>query len=366
MKVSTAKQTQILTDLRHEILSGRWSLFTALPSENALARRFGVSRMTTMLVMRDLESQGLVTRVQGRGTFVTRSALSRRVGLIVPGLADSEFYPAVVDAILKAAQAMSYELRIFRVDSEDRDIRAHQALRFADKLVKEGTSGVIYQPLDSTTDAASLNGRVLSVFSAAHVPVVLLDYDVVQPPDRSVYDVVGINNPDAGYRLAWNLISVGARKIDFLMRPDWAPSIVNRLRGVKTAVANGGRSCRCRVLLAEPDDVRALRRHLRQGRPDAFVCGNDTHAAIFKQTLEKVGLTVPGDVLLAGFDDVKLAALLTPPLTTIRNPCAEIGAKAFGVLIARMARPDAPSSDVFLPAPLVVRESTARIAKKST
>ena len=62
--------------------------------------------------------------------------------------------------------------------------------------------------------------------------------------------------------------------------------------------------------------------------PDAFICGNDHTAARLLQTLGAIGKQVPRDVLLAGFDDVACAQLLSPPLTTMRQPCEEIAAVA--------------------------------------
>jgi len=231
----------------------------------------------------------------------------------------------------------------------------------AGRLIEERVAGVIFQPLEFIADSDKVNSEIVSRFQSAGVAVVLLDYDVVPPPQRSSLDIVGINNPDAGYRLAKHLLDQGIRRMAFQMRPNWAPSVRNRLRGVVTCV--GAKGLKCEVLEAEPDDAPALARFLRRHRPEAFICGNDTAAAVFKQTLEKLGRKVPDDVLLAAFDDVRLASLLSPPLTTIHQPCREIGEAAFARLLARIARPDLVSQELYLHAPLVVRASTARVAK---
>ena len=86
----------------------------------------------------------------------------------------------------------------------------------------------------------------------------------------------------------------------------------------------------------------------------------DATAALFKQTAESLSLRVPDDLLLAGFDDVSIASLLSPPLTTIRQPCREIGEAAFMALVGRMNDPSLTVREIYLDAPLVVRRSTER------
>jgi len=356
--VDTAKYREVYEALRCEILGGKYNSSCAVPSAMALAKRFGTTRATVRRSLEQLRNDGLVGCRRGSGTFVTKAARSRKIGLIVPGVAYSEFFPPVVGEISRLAQEKGYALLFADISSPNPDQRARQAEAFAAELVREQAAGVIYQPLELITKADEINQKIVSILSAAGIAVVLLDYDTVSPPGRSGFDIVGINNPDAGFRMAGHLLDCGAKKVDFQMSPDCAPSVRNRLRGVMTAMH--ARRLKCRVLTAKPEDAAALKRHLRGGRPDAFICCNDTSAARFKQTLEAVGLTVPGDMLLAGFDDVRIASLLTPPLTTIRQPCREIGAAAFARLLDRIADPELPAQEIFLSAPLVVRGSTLR------
>ena len=113
------------------------------------------------------------------------------------------------------------------------------------------------------------------------------------------------------------------------------------------------------VCVAFPDDVEAVRRIFRRGPPpDAFICGNDRTAARLLQTLAAIGKRVPQDVMLAGFDDVSCAQLLSPPLTTMRQPCEAIAAVAVRTLLERICAPSLPPREISLEATLVVREST--------
>ena len=368
-KMNDKKYSLLIDVIKKDILAGKYSSGQLLPSVRAMMRRFKVSSATAQRAFEELTKQGMIAGRRGSGTVVTKLGASRKIGLIVPGVAYSEFFSLVVDEISRCATRDGYVLLLGNMSSSRVSERVKRAKKFAKELVKENVAGVIYQPFEFVENAEKQNREIVSVFDKAGIPVVLLSCDIEPPPGRSKFDVVGINNMDAGYRLGNHLLSVGARKIDFLLRPNTAPSGRNRMRGVITAI-NMAVSCegvkkghRFRVLNAEPDNLSALKRHLRGGKPDAFVCSGDISAAKFKQTLEKAGLQVPSDVLLAGFNDLQMASLLTPPLTTIHQPCKEIGAMAFRLLMMRLTDRDTPPLEMFLPAPLKERESTRLSAR---
>lgn len=355
--MNDAKYRMLVEMLKSNILSGKYGNGNPFPSVRSLIRRYGLSNTTVLHALDELVHQGLISRKQGRGTFVSNKGASRKIGLIVPGVAYSEFFQPIVGEISHLSQEHGYMLLFGNITSNDPAIRVAQAKRFARELVREGVAGVIYQPLEFIDDPIKPNAEIVAVFDEAKIPVVLIDYDIVPPPERSKYDLIGINNFHAGYLLANHLKSVGARKIDFVMRPNCSWSVHGRLNGVRAALFANNKFA-SRTLVSEPDDLTALRRHLKGGHPDAFVCGTDAIAAKFKRTLEKVGLKVPKNVLLAGFDDVQIAALLSPPLTTVHQPCKEIGATAFKLLIERMEHLAGEAREINLSAQLMVREST--------
>ena len=81
------------------------------------------------------------------------------------------------------------------------------------------------------------------------------------------------------------------------------------------------------------------------------------------KTLAKLGLRVPDDILIAGFDDVQIASLTMPGLTTIHQPCEDIARETFRALLERIADRTRPAREIYLPAPLVERGSTCREQK---
>jgi hypothetical protein len=94
-------------------------------------------------------------------------------------------------------------------------------------------------------------------------------------------------------------------------------------------------------------------------QPDAIICANDFTAAQLFATLNSLGVHVPSQVKVAGIDDVKYAQLLQAPLTTIHQPCVEIGTTALLAMFDRIAHPHEPSREFLLDFRLVIRKSTA-------
>ncbi len=359
------KYRALVETLKGSVLGGKYGNGNPFPSVRALIRRYGLSNTTVLHALGELERQGLISRKQGRGTLVIHRGASRKIGLIVPGVAYSEFFPPVVSAISCHSQQKGYQLLFGDIVSKSPERRVRAARAFAQGLVDEGVAGVLYQPLELVDDAVRVNREILSVFDRADIPVVILDNDFLPCPHRGGYDVVGIDNVAAGSLVAEHLVACGARRISFQKRPRCSASVNARLRGVVSALAVRRGAYRCSALEAEPDDREAVRRHLRAFRPEAFVCGNDTAAVALKQTLESLGRRVPDDVLLAGFDDVRYAKIVLPQLTTIRQPCELIGATAFDRLLARIEKPDLAPLQIALPIELVVRGSTARVKSRS-
>ena len=365
--MSGATYRKIFDELKRDILSGKYGSGRRLPSVGTLVKRFGSSRATIHHVIEQLALKGLVFRRQGSGTFVKKQSPSRKIGLIVPGVAVTDFFKPVVSEINNLARKAGYDLRFREVWSEVHKERIAQVREFAAEFIKGNLAGVIYEPLAGPV-GDEINSRILALFDRKKIPVVLLDCDIVPFPERSRYDVVGVNDLEAGARIAKHLMDAGAKHIHFLICDLFPTTFANRLAGAESQLKLAGASMPKggNVLYAEADDLKALKLYLKKQirRPDAFICSNDAIAAVFKQTLEKAGLRVPEDVMLTGFADLAVASLMTPQLTTIRQSREQMAQAAFRRLMERIADPSLPPCDIFLPAPLIVRGSTTKGCSK--
>jgi DNA-binding LacI/PurR family transcriptional regulator len=142
----------------------------------------------------------------------------------------------------------------------------------------------------------------------------------------------------------------------FLGRPGSAPTVDARIAGYREAM-QAGTGLEPHVCRIEPDDQDEVKKILDRLRPQGFVCANDLTAAKLLKTLNDLGRSVPDEIRMAGIDDVKYGSLVSVPLTTIHQPCAEIGAMAVSTMLDRLAHPKLPARDVLLNFHLVVRDS---------
>ena len=348
--------------LRREILDGKYDRHERFPSEGQLVRRFGVSRPTVERALLELKHEGLLGSRAGSGFFL--SALAREpvgnLGVIVPDYLKIDFFTTVCNELARAGRAAGYNVLLGDIP-RDGD-RVQDTLALAHRLAAKRVAGVFLEPIDLVSDSATATRTVIRILTEANIPVVLLDRDIEPPPSRSGYDLVGIDNVQAGYRAARHLLERGAKNIRFLTCPDAASTIRQRIQGVAQAVMDAGlKWSASHVIDCDPSDTKAIAALFRKSTPpDAFVCRNDPLAGYLLQTLVRLGKRVPRDVMVAGFDDAEFAQFLSPALTSIRQPCRLIAEAALETLLQRIRRPNMPARAVLLDVELIPRASTAR------
>ena len=362
---NTSKYREIADVLRHEILKGKYDATGIVPSEMQVARRFGVSRSTVIRVMIELQKLGLIERLRGSGTKLSEGVrnMTGSFGLIVPGWRTVEIMGPISAAITEAVREAGYDLLSNTISGADEYSRAVSAFRVAETFAQQHVAGVFIEPIELLPNSYGLTREIISVFDVARIPVVLIDRDIVPHPQRSRYDLVGIDNMRAGFLVGEHMVEKGAGRIAFLMHENSAATIIARCRGVIAAANSAGIKMSLHdVCTANPEDVEAVRCFIAKRKPRAIVCGNDLTAAQLLQTLRRLRLRVPADILVAGFDDVRHSRLVQPQLTTVRQPCAEIGRTAVRVMLERLRNRDVAPCTVTLDCELVRRESTGELA----
>ncbi len=357
MQGAETKYRAIFEALKDEILGGKYAKTRKLPSEAQLRRRFGGSRATVIHALQELCATGLIVRRKGRGSFLTANAANygRALGIIIP-ISRGEIFPPICREVTRLAQRDGYAILLADFMTAQPEQRVAEARRIMEDFVARDVLGVVFHLTDGVPDAARVNEAALKVLDAANIPVVLTDCDCVPFPRRSRYDVVGEDTVDAGYRLARHLLERGARRLVFFSPEFGSVSFANRCRGFQAAVAEA--RMQGTAVTGNSADVAAVRALVRKHRPDAIICGNDRVAADMLTSLGALGKRVPQDVLLAGFDDVNFARFVSPGLTTMHQPCTEIGRAAYETLLARVRDPNSPPRTISFSAPLVIRAST--------
>jgi GntR family transcriptional regulator, arabinose operon transcriptional repressor len=352
------KHEVIRQTLIDAIASGEYQPGQRLPSESALVKTFAASRPTVNRALREMQLAGIIERRAGSGSYVRADAAGRgyTFGLLIPELGRTEIFEPICRGMAEA-QHDSQHVLLWGSSLGDEANIEQQASQACRQLVAKKVSGVFFAPLELTAQKDAINRTISEVLDKAGIPMVLLDRDLVAYPERSKYDLVGIDNRRAGYAITQHLIRCGCRRLVFVGRHGSAPTVDARISGYRDALADASLDLEAQVCRIDPDDHANLKKILKTLRPDGFVCANDFTAAHVLKTLTDLGVNVPDDVRMVGIDDVRYASLLSVPLTTIHQPCASMGAIAIGAMLERLREPKLPARDILLNFDLVVRES---------
>jgi GntR family transcriptional regulator, arabinose operon transcriptional repressor len=180
----------------------------------------------------------------------------------------------------------------------------------------------------------------------------LLDRCVLPYPRRVRHDLVGIDNRRAGYMATEHVLASGASRVAMVARGGGAPTVEARIAGFREALIAAGRPLdEHPVVRFDALDAAAL------PDCDGFMCANDRTAGELMRALLHAGVRIPEDARVAGIDDVEYASLLPVPLTTVHQPCREIGEAAMGAMLDRVRHPGRLARDLLLECRLVVRKS---------
>jgi GntR family transcriptional regulator of arabinose operon len=352
------KHQRIFEQLSHDLMSGRYRPGQKFPSEAALVRRFGASRITVGHALRELQQRGFIDRVAGSGTYV-RSVAQRRegllFGLIIPNLGETEIFEPICHGIASSPNASGHALLWPHVDT-NLPGKEEQAVQLCMQCIAHNVSGVFFAPLELSERSREVNRRILKLLRDAAIPVVFLDRRPDESPFEERCDLAGIDNQRAGYLATNHLLQLGSRKIGFVAYRHQASTVKARIEGYKEALAalSGDRGDG-RIFYAAPN--RSLDLPAKARNCDAFVCANDRVAGHLMHALLSQGTRIPENVRLVGIDDVNYASLLPVPLTTVHQPCHEIGEAALRLMLERMERPKMAARNVLLDGSLVIRES---------
>lgn len=280
-----------------------------------------------------------------------RALATRRthtVGAVIPTL-DNAIFANTTHTLQKALDEAGYTL-LLACNEFDPEVE----LRVTRALIARGVDGLV---LVGTTHQPDLF-RMIEAHSVPYVLSWALDKAGRHP-------CVGFDNRAAAMRLVKYLLELGHRR--FAMISGITANnerALERRDAVREALAARGITLTASRLVEKPFTLGAGREGLaelldgREPQPTAVICGNDVLAIGAIAECHARGLRVPDDVSITGFDDMEIAALITPSLTTVRFPTGELGSLAAQHLLSRLAGKSVPLRRE-LPFELVVRESTA-------
>lgn len=332
-----------------------------VPNINAVAKRAGVSTATVSRVLtrpdvvapgtrrkvlRAVEHLGYVPNSSAQHLRTLRSG---RLLVMVPDIANP-FFAVILQSIEEAAQRAGYAVLLGDTQHNDRREESYALM-----LKHKEADGLIFLGHRLPQTAAELvrdaKPRCAPVVNACEFSTEL------------GVPGVHIDNAAAAAEAMAHLYALGHRSIGVITGPLVSPLSRNRLRGV-TASANTNRAARDLIVLPGDFSIAAgmaLGDELLRlsSPPSAVFCFNDEMAIGVVETAKRRGVRVPVDLSVVGFDDIRFAQHVDPPLTTIAQPMREIGEIAVKLLLSILDGRSAARESIVLPHKLVIRASTA-------
>jgi DNA-binding LacI/PurR family transcriptional regulator len=350
-----------MTYFRERILDGRLSVGTRLPTDDELADLYQISRDTVRQALALLANEGLIERVQGRGTFVIQPRSNggavtqpkqKQIGLVLNRTLRTHLTMNLLVGVEQAAKSHGYNVSFTYAEGEQ-----DQQARDIARLQANQVLGMIIWAMGDTTHDASILQLQTDQF-----PLVLIDRYF---PGLAI-DYVGSDNIGGGYRATEHLLILGHRHIGFVFAQEetlQTTSVYERWQGYCKALQKY--EVPYDETLVVPD-VRKLQSGAREGlveflqrpdRPSAIFAVNDFIALDVLQAARAIHLRIPEDLAVVGFDDQEFAAHVHPPLTTIKQQFIDIGLRAGTLLINRIEGIAGPPKHIELPTNLIIRES---------
>lgn len=290
-----------------------------------------------------------------------RTGRARTIGLVVPSVANP-FWGSFALAVER--EALQHDYRLLLCNSE-RDEERERA--YVDELWSDGVRAVIIGsslPSLGHLQEAIDHGMLVLAFDR--------ERQADDPPDLVA---VGVDSRLGSRMATQHLLALGHRRIGFISGTIATVSRRQRLAGYREALADAGVEFRDELVWAnggeegfgDVDSSRlgevGMRALLRLDEaPTAVLTINDMYAMGACVAVRERGLRVPQDVSVVGFDDIVLASLVDPPLTTVRQPLDDMARYAIGIVGGDSERPHTePRASVVMSPRLIVRSSTSAV-----
>jgi DNA-binding LacI/PurR family transcriptional regulator len=311
-----------------------------------------ISAETIERIQRIANELGYVPNTAAQGLKTNRS---RVLGVIVRRIEDP-FFSQVLQGIEDVLHEAGYSL--FLAASHRDPEREKEIMR---ALGERRVDGVIV----SSTQIQPEHIRQLDHFD---VPLVLINNQAINMPDiHSIYH----DDTFGSRQLTQYLLSAGHRRIAFLGNERGGKTNAERIEGYRQALlqANVYVCDDCIVIgpNGQPEGGAVGMRRILQlsPLPTAVACYNDLMAIGAIQAVQQAGLRVPEDISIAGFDDIELAAYITPPLTTFHQPKYKLGYEAAQMMLRVLENKDTPIVQdpevIVLRGELIQRDSTTTV-----
>jgi DNA-binding LacI/PurR family transcriptional regulator len=331
---------------------------SAAAASAALSGRRGTTRVsaeTAEMVRKAATELGYEPSALARGLLTRKSgALALAMPYAAAFWDGNPFNQAVIYGATEAAARLGYNLML-----KTRLNHAWQEWDAASLMDAHAEGVVVVAP--------AADQPILRALAAAGYPTVAAVCDAVDCP------VTCVNATDAegAHAAVTYLLRLGHRRIAFLMGPDALAPSHTRRAGYEQALQDAGVELDPHLVEQAASDHEngfraAVRLLARDRRPTALLAFNDLSARGAFEAAHQMGISVPEQLSVVGFDDAEFAATMHPPLTTVRYPAREIGAQAIECLARMLQTDDLAPRSLTVSTQLVVRDSCAPPASETS
>lgn len=324
-------------------------------SENELCALHNVSRQTVRQALDMLQSEGVIIRKRGLGTFVKLSQGAAGQGVSV-GVVSTYFsdyiFPSILTGIDKVLKQRGAVMRVAITENQvSLEARALEAMLGGD------IKGLVIEP--SKSALPNPNGELFSKLESWGIPVVF--FNAKYP--WSAAPCVMMDDVAAGQAAAEHLFSLGHEKISGIFALDDIQGHKRYEGFMRAFSAHGREDAEKSVLFYSTNERKTLFSQSREriealvSSSTAIVCYNDDIAVRLLEFCREKGVAVPEELSVTGIDDSKLSRVCSPPLTTVRHPHELLGERAAELLLDIMEN-GGKRADVLFAPELIIRDST--------
>jgi DNA-binding LacI/PurR family transcriptional regulator len=319
-------------------------------SQSAVSRVFtpgaSASPKTTLKVRAAAMELGYRPNILARSLITGKS---RIIGLVVAYL-DNYFYPVALEKLSNALQAQGYHVLVFMAsnDSQSTD-------QVIDELLDYQVDGII-------TASVGISSDLTARCEAAGVPVVLFN----RSQETAAHSAVTSNNFAGGKSVAEFFVAGNHKRIAYIGGWEGASTQRDREAGFRAGLFAAGKSLAAHALgefNAEQAKEVARKMFCKPEHPDAVFIATDHMAfAVMDVLRSELGLRVPQDVSVIGYDDVPPAAWAAYDLTTVRQRANVMVQETVSLMLDKIRNPSSPAKHIKVDSPLVIR-SSAKLPK---
>lgn len=355
------KYMDIVEWATEQISSGTYKANDKFFSEAELGKKFNCSRQTVRRALEVLEQNGLITRSQGSGTFISPNGAylprqpligrdrSKTIGFINTYM-DNCIFPGIIRGIEHVLSAEGYAMEL--ISTENMIAGETRSLEF---MLNRDLDGIIVEPTRSALPCVNLS--LYNKINQIGLPMVFID--TFYPELSNPY--VALDDEKAGYEATMHLLSMGHRKISAIFPHSHRQGHLRYLGYVKAHTEYGipvNDEFVCWHSKENMNEILNSKKYLEQLlRSTAVLCYNDTTAVGIVDLLHQYGKSIPEDLSVVGIDNSELARICS--LTSIDRPTEELGAAAANLLISMINGSD--GHNILFPPKLVKRSSVRQI-----